>query len=150
MLAQAIKINSPPVEASSFLFNPPPQAFAIPIAYIWVVNELAKMAVRQVNQECTFKTDAADPIGVVIAAIFADPKYSPGGKSLIDIFIARFLKRNPILLGAEGPDATDADRARLGWKKVASSEGDAATEREDEYIGRIQSYTAGFVALAGR
>lgn len=150
LLTQAIKINSPPVEGSKFLFYPPAQDFAVPVAYIWVVNELAKMAVRQINQECTVKADAADPIGVVIAAISADPKYSPGGRSLIDIFIARFLKRNPILLGADGPDATDADRARLGWKKVVSSEGGVATEREDEYIGRIQSYTAGFVALAGR
>jgi nucleoporin GLE1 len=118
----------------------------VPVTFLWIVNELAKMAVRQVLQECTSKADAADPIGVVIAAIFADPKYSPGGKSLIDIFIARFLKRNPIHLGEDGPDATDADRARLGWKKDEAGE----TEREDAYAGRMQAYTAGYVAIAGR
>jgi len=118
----------------------------VPVTFVWTVNELAKMATRQLLQECTSKAEAADPIGVVIAGIFADPKYSPGGRSFVDIFVARFLKRNPILLGELGPDATEVDRERLGWIKDA----DGSTESEDSYSGRMQALTAGFVAIAAR
>ncbi|KAI5798718.1 GLE1-like protein-domain-containing protein [Pyronema domesticum] len=146
MLNQVMKITGPSTPVSKYTFYPPDSDVSLPAGFVWIVNELAKMAVKQVLQECTSKPDAADSIGVVIAAIFADNKYSAGGKSLIDIFVARFLKRNPILLGEDGPDNTDADRARLMWKR----DDDGQTEREDSYATRIQALTAGFVAIAGR
>jgi len=118
----------------------------VPIPFVWTVNQLAKLAMYQLLQECTSKSDAADPMGVVIAGIFADPKYCPGGRSLIDIFVARFLKWNPILLGQLGPDNTEADRERLGWKR----DKDGSMESEESYGGRMQALTAGFVAIAAR
>ncbi|KAI5815002.1 GLE1-like protein-domain-containing protein [Pyronema omphalodes] len=146
MLNQVMTISGPSTPVSKYTFLPPETDVSLPAGFVWIVNELAKMAVKQVLQECTAKPDAADSIGVVIAAIFADSKYSAGGKSLIDIFVARFLKWNPILLGEDGPDSSDADRTRLRWKR----ENDGKTEREDTYATRIQALTAGFVAIAGR
>lgn len=139
-------MNCPSVPAANYLLQPAPQDIMVPITFVWIVNQLAKMAKHQLLQECSSKTDAADPIGVVIASVFADPKYCPGGRSFVDIFVARLLKTNPILRGEMGPDATDADRERLGWKKDANG----LTESEAEYSGRMQALTAGFVAIAAR
>lgn len=141
VMSQLITADGPKVSASNYIFTPPLEDFQVPVAFIWTANELAKMAVRQVVQECTSKPEAADPIGVVVAAVFADPKYLVGGKSFVDIFVARFLKRNPILMGEDGPDNTAADKIRLGMKEG---------EIEDAYVGRIQALTAGYAAIAGR
>ncbi|KAA8903656.1 GLE1-like protein-domain-containing protein [Sphaerosporella brunnea] len=145
-LTEVMKIsNTQQVPISNYLLSPPPEEVPIPVTFVWMVNEIAKMGYRQLMQECAAKPELADPIGVVIAAVFADPKFSPGGYSLVDIFVARFLKWNPVLLGEQGPDATLADRARLGYRID-----DGKCETEEAYGTRMQALTAGYVALAAR
>lgn len=147
MLLEAMNIQSPSAPLSQYVFTAPSSDVGVQVGYIWIVNELAKMAVGQILSECLSSHELADPVGVVIASIFADPKFAVGGKSLIDIFIARFCKRCPILLGEFGPCLTKGDRVRLGWKVEEDGE---IRESESSYTERMQAYTAGFVALAGR
>jgi len=72
--------------------------------------ELAKLLVMQVINECTMKPGTADPIGVSAISAFADERLLVNGHSFIDIVIARLKKKNPILAGELGPEATESDR----------------------------------------
>jgi nucleoporin GLE1 len=114
---------------------------------VWMTNQIAKMAFRQIKTECIAKPELADCIGVVIAAVFADSKYCLNGISLIDIVVARFLKWSPLLLGETGPDATVEDKKRLGFKV---DEDDGTCETNEVYATRMQALAAGYVALAAR
>lgn len=146
-LTEAMAIQGPSASLSQYIFDPLPADVQVSVGFIWIINELAKMAVAQVLQECTSSHESADPVGVVIASVFADSKFAIGGKPLIDVVIARFCKRCPIITGEVGPCNTKADRIRLGWKVEENGE---ITENEGAYIGRMQAYTAGFVSIAGR
>lgn len=119
---------------------------SVPIAFVWTVNELAKMLVRQVEAECSIKPETADPIGITIIAAFASDELTINGKSFIDIIIARLLKRNPILRGELGPEDTEPDRKRLGWKV----DEDGKWEAEETHINSLVGLTAGYAAIAGR
>ena len=78
----------------------------VPVAsFVWTVNELAKLLVMQVINPGT-----ADPIGVSAISAFADERLLVNGHSFIDIVIARLKKKNPILAGELGPEATESDR----------------------------------------
>ncbi|KAL7276343.1 hypothetical protein RUND412_000684 [Rhizina undulata] len=135
------------VPASDFFLYPDESSnVQIPVAFIWMVNELAKMVVKQVESECAIKPENADPIGVAVISAFADNSLLINGKSFIDIIIARLLKRNPILRGEVGPEDTKQDRIRLGW--ILDENGQ--WETEEEHINRLVGLTAGYTAIAGR
>lgn len=133
--------------ANNFFLIPDQNSDAsVPIAFVWTVNELAKMLVRQVEAECSIKPETADPIGITIIAAFASDELTINGKSFIDIIIARLLKRNPILRGELGPEDTEPDRKRLGWKV----DEDGKWEVEETHINSLVGLTAGYAAIAGR
>lgn len=135
------------ISANNFFLTPDPNSdVLIPIAFVWAVNELAKLLVKQVEAECSIKPETADPIGITIIATFANADLTINGKSFIDIIIARLLKRNPILRGELGPENTEAGRKRLGWKV----DEDGKWEAEEAHINSLVGLTAGYAAIAGR
>lgn len=139
--------NGPKVLASGFFLVPNEQSnVPIPITFVWAVNELAKLLVKQVEAECSIKPETADPLGITIIATFAGDGLTVNGNSFIDIILARLLKRNPILRGELGPEDTEKDRKRLGWK--VDEEG--TWEAEEAHINSLVGLTAGYAAIAGR
>jgi nucleoporin GLE1 len=148
---QRIKAAPGPTVSSHMFFltvpNPPPADVQVPIIFIYVLNMVAKMVVKQIVQEAGSSTRSADPIGVILSSTFADPEFCVEGKSFIDIFVARLLKANPILRGELGPVEDNVpDRRRLGWRQLPSGN----WETEEDYGSRIQALTSGYVAIAGR
>lgn len=144
--------EGPKVEASKFqLLNrdpriPQPEASTqVPVVLIWMINELGKMVVRQVEAESAVSIKTANPIGVAIVSALARDPLVVDGRSFIDIIIARLWKKCPILRGVLGPENTVGQREALGWKR----DGDT-WETEDAHINRMVGYSAGFAAIAGR
>lgn len=139
--------NGPAVSASNFFFNPNQTSdVPIPIAFVWAVNELAKLLVKQVEAECSIKPETADPIGITIISTFAGEGLTVNGNSFIDIIVARLLKKNAILRGELGPEDTEPDRKRLGWKL----DEDGKWETDEAHINSLVGLTAGYAAIAGR
>ncbi|RPB03701.1 GLE1-domain-containing protein [Choiromyces venosus 120613-1] len=139
--------DGPTVPANTFFLTQDPSCnVPVPVAFIWTVNELAKLLVMQVISECAMKPGTADPIGVAVISTFADERLLVNGHSFIDIVIARLLKKNPILTGELGPEATEGDRKRLGWIQ----EEDGTWESEENHVNRMVGLAAGFTAIAGR
>ena len=139
--------EGPMISANDFFLNQDPSCdIPVPVAFVWTVNELAKLLVMQVINECAMKPGTADPIGVAVISAFADERLLVNGHSFIDIVIARLLKKNPILTGELGPEATESDRKRLGWIQ----EEDGTWESEENHVNRMVGLTAGYTAIAGR
>lgn len=139
--------DGPMISANEFFLNQDPSCdIPVPVAFVWTVNELAKLLVMQVINECAMKPGTADPIGVAVISAFADERLLVNGHSFIDIVIARLLKKNPLLIGELGPEATESDRKRLGWIQ----EGDGTWESEENHVNRMVGLTAGYTAIAGR
>ncbi|KAI5805894.1 GLE1-like protein-domain-containing protein [Geopyxis carbonaria] len=135
--------------AADFILHPGPEQeiVDVPVIFIYLVNQLAKILTRQVSQEGGAKTKSADPLGVVISSTFADPRFLVSGKSFVDIFIARILKKCPPLRGYLGPETTEADKYRMGWMRFEDSE---MWEDLEPYCGRMRGLVSGYVSIAGR
>lgn len=140
----------PMVDASIFQLNrdprfpvtPPAQ---VPLVFVWLINELGKMVVRQVEAESAVSIKTANPIGIAVVSSLAREQLLANGRSFIDIIIARLWKKCPILQGVLGPEETVGQRMALGWqKKTGEWEGD------EQHVNRMVGYCAGFAAIAGR
>ncbi|KAF8420819.1 GLE1-like protein-domain-containing protein [Tirmania nivea] len=140
----------PMVDASIFQLNrdprlpvkPPAQ---VPLVFVWMINELGKMVVRQVEAESAVSIKTANPIGVAVVSSLARDLLLANGRSFIDIIIARLWKKCPILQGVLGPEETVGQRMALGWQKKAGE-----WEGDEQHINRMVGYCAGFAAIAGR
>lgn len=139
----------PMVRISDYVFmpckNPADLEGQVPLAFMYIVNEVAKMMVKQVTTEGASRVSAIDPVGVVVASAFAHPATMYNTKSFMDVFIARLHKNNPILRGVTGPELTNEDRIRLGWKHD-----DGKWESDEDHINRIAGQCAGWASLACR
>lgn len=138
------------VEAAIFQLNrdprvePKPPA-QVPLVFIWMINELGKMVVRQVEAESAVSIKTANPIGVAVVSALAREGLLANNKSFIDVIVARLWKKCPILQGVLGPEDTVGQMQALGWKKLGDQwEGDEA------HVNRMVGYVAGFSAIAGR
>lgn len=138
------------VDASIFQLNrdprlpvkPPTQ---VPLVFVWMINELGKMVVRQVEAESAVSIKTANPIGVAVVSSLAREQLLANGKSFIDIIISRLWKKCPILRGVLGPEETVGQRIALGWQKKTSE-----WEGDELHVNRMVGYCAGFAAIAGR
>lgn len=138
----------PMCRIGDFVFSPSTPAELegqVPLAFIYVINEVAKMMVTQVTTEGASRVSAIDPIGVVVASAFANATTMYQNKSFLDIFVVRLSKGNPVLRGEVGPENTDEDRIRLGWKYE-----DGNWESSENHINRIAGMCAGWASLACR
>lgn len=137
------------VDASLFQLNRDPRLAPgneqVPLAYIWIINEFAKMVARQVEAECSVSLQTANPIGVAVVSSFAREPLMANHRSFVDIIIVRLWKKCPILQGALGPEDTAAKQAALGWQKSGD-----VMESDEEHVSRMAGYCAGFAAIAGR
>lgn len=122
-------------------FNEP----AVPSLFIYVLNILAKAAISQFINEAGARPETADPIGVCIAATFADPDFLWRSGSMIDILLAKFRIVCPVLFGYRGSEKTEQGRQRLGWWKDAGN-----WVPEQQHMDRMTGLGAGFAAVSLR
>ncbi|KAI1178447.1 GLE1-domain-containing protein [Nemania sp. FL0916] len=117
----------------------------MPSLFLYMMNIFAKAVINQFINECGAQPKAADPLGVIAAQIFSNPKYQWRGKTLIDILMAKFRVVCPVLFGYRGSEKTDAGRTRLGW--VRSGAGWMA---EHDHSGRMSGLAVGYAAISLR
>jgi nucleoporin GLE1 len=117
----------------------------VPSLFLYLLNIFAKAALSQFINEAGSKPDAADPVGVTVAAVFSEPNFHWRGKSLIDILIAKFRVVCPVLFGHTGNEKYEDGRRRVGWHKE-----DGAWIPEQQHFDRMTGLGAGFAAISLR
>lgn len=143
----ANQVNSSLVEPSNFVFDDrqPVEGAAnnaqLPSLFFFLVNHLAKSVIKQFINECAANTKKADPIGVLVASIFADPQFHWRGKPLIDVLICKFHVVCPVLFGASGLEKSDQERLKIGWPRTMS---------ENDHYDRQIGLAAGYAAISLR
>lgn len=118
----------------------------LPSLYLYLLNVFAKAVIAQFVNECGAKPQAADPIGTLVAKVFADPEFHWRGGSMIDILLAKFRVSCPVLFGFRGNDKTEQGRLRVGWRKDKGGSWDA----EQTHVDRMTGLGAGYAAIALR
>lgn len=117
----------------------------LPALFIYLLNQFAKSVINQLLDEAGSKTKAANPIGVIVANIFAKAEHRWRGATLIDILMAKFRVVCPVLFGVRGNETTEKGRERLGWKK---ENGEWISEQS--HLFRMIGLGAGYAAIALR
>jgi nucleoporin GLE1 len=145
-------VRSQPADASNFVLEPrsPAQLAAhnepqLPSIFLYLLNIFAKAAISQFINEAAVKPETADPVGVVIAAIFSEPDFLWRGKSMIDILIAKMRVACPVLFGYKGSEKTEQGRQKIGWKKEGG-----VWVTEQQHFDRMTGLGAGFAAISLR
>ncbi|RPA72201.1 GLE1-domain-containing protein [Ascobolus immersus RN42] len=118
----------------------------VPLPFIWLVNEMGKMVIEQFEAEVAVNPKVAGPIGICLTSTLSRPAMMANGVSFLDILVARIWKRNMIVRGEIGPDATDADLKRLGYLKTEEGK----WEGKEEFSTRLGGLSAGYAAIASR
>lgn len=118
---------------------------SLPSLFVFLLNHFSKAIISQLATEVGTKLDAADPIGILVAQVFASPLLHWRGTSLIDIFMAKMWKECPVLFGARGNEKTEEGRARLGWRKEGGE-----WVQEIIHTNRMTGLGAGYAAISLR
>jgi nucleoporin GLE1 len=154
LLKEAVtnSVQSQLMDPSNFIFEPRnPMEGAVhnedqlPSLFLYLLNIFAKAAINQFINEGGAKPETADPIGVVVAAVFAEADFAWRGKSMIDILLAKYRVSCPVLFGYRGSEKTEQGRRSLGWKKDG-----AGWMAEQQHMDRMTGLGAGFSAIALR
>ncbi|KAB5531301.1 GLE1-like protein-domain-containing protein [Coniochaeta sp. 2T2.1] len=117
----------------------------VPSLFLYLLNIFAKTAINQFINEAGPRPETADPVGVTVAAIFAEPSFLWRGKSLIDILLAKFRVVCPVLFGHNGNEKYEDGRRRLGWHKEGGS-----WVPEQQHFDRMTGLGAGYAAISLR
>jgi nucleoporin GLE1 len=112
---------------------------------LYLLNIFAKAVISQFINEASAKPETADPVGVVVAAIFSEPDFLWRGKSMIDILMAKIRVVCPVLFGHNGSEKTDQGRQKIGWKKEGG-----IWVTEQQHFDRMTGLGAGFAAISLR
>lgn len=139
------------MDPTNFVFDTSPdqtQPALLPSLFLFLVNQFARFVIKQLVTECSANTKMADPIGVLVVSVFADPKFYWNGRPLIDILIAKFHVVCPVLFGGRGAEETAQGKDRIGWRRNEL--------HKDVYINPSEHYSrqmglaAGFAAMTLR
>ena len=92
------------INGSLFLHPAPEEQIDVPLTFIYLVNVFAKKIMASLESEIQGKpaverAACADPMGIMVAQIFAVPEFHVKDRSLIDIFWAKFHVVCPMLFG---------------------------------------------------
>ncbi|KAH8888910.1 GLE1-domain-containing protein [Thozetella sp. PMI_491] len=150
--ALANQVGSQPIDASNFVLAPrqPVEGSLhnepmMPSLFIYLLNIVAKAAIAQYINEAGPKPEAADPVGILVAATFSETEFLWRGESLIDILLAKFRVMCPVLFGYRGNEKMEGGREALGWRKE-----NGRWVSEQTHIDRMQGLGAGFASIALR
>ncbi|KAI0805791.1 GLE1-like protein [Xylaria sp. FL0064] len=117
----------------------------LPSLFLYLLSIFAKSIINQFINECGAQPKAADPLGVIVAQVFANKLYQWRGKSLIDILMAKYRVACPVLFGYHGSESTEQGRTRLGWRR----DGPGWTP-EQQHIDKMKGLAVGYAAISLR
>jgi len=117
----------------------------LPSAFVFLLSHLTKAIILQFSTEAGVDPKSAEPIGIVAAHIFSNPEFHWRGKSMIDIFIAKFRVACPVLFGSGGNDKTAAGRLAIGWRRE-----DGHWVPEQAHMDRMSGLGAGYASISLR
>ena len=151
VLDKALRLQTPPVKLADFLLEPNAagNVTTAPSTLIYCLSIFSKAIVFQLSNESGVNPKAAEPAGILVATIFANPSFHPATDvSLIDIILAKLHAACPVLFGIlPGPNAENTlqGRQRLGWRQENKTF--IATGRHYE---RVTGIGAGFASITLR
>ncbi|KAI9759030.1 MAG: hypothetical protein M4579_002619 [Chaenotheca gracillima] len=136
--------DSNQVDPNSPSANQAPEA---PATFVYLLNIFAKAVMAQFIDEAGVAPKAADPVGIVVAQIFATPQFHWRGMPLIDILMCKFHVVCPVLWGIFGNEKTNLGKTRLGWWR---EEKDGPWVSDQRHSERMTGLGAGFASIALR
>jgi nucleoporin GLE1 len=113
--------------------------------FLYLLNIFSKAVISQFINEASAQPETADPVGVVVASVFAASEFLWRGQSLIDILLAKFRVVCPVVFGHNGNDKYEEGRRRVGWRQEGG-----AWVLEAVHTDRMAGLGAGFAAIALR
>lgn len=146
---------------------------------IYLLSIFSKAIVTKFATECGSNSEAAEPLGTIVAQLFSMPQlqfqrnapsvnsgihYSafggtaptppmePTSVSLISILICKLHATAPILFGISGSEKTTSGRLRLGWRRKVENDGDAEKVfiNQQQQHDRVSGLGAGYASIALR
>lgn len=150
----------------------------VPALFLYLLSMFSKAIINAFVGECAVNVKAAEPIGTMVAQVFALPEFQfprnvpspnsgahykafggtvptppmkPDSVSLITILMCKFHAAAPPLFGISGSEQTSAGRLRIGWR-TGFRDGDAKKSfvSEQEQYDRLVGLGAGYAAIALR
>lgn len=165
LLEATNNIPSPPVNLTPYIYIdsklPATEIEAsIPSLLLYLLSMLTKAVIAAFTSECAVNPKAAEPIGTLVAQIFAsadlhvqlNPSDPNSTTSLISVLIAKLHVTCPVLFGITGDESTSAGRQALGWRREFANN-DASQKshvQETMHYSRLVGLSAGFAAISLR
>lgn len=160
MLNEASKMSNMMLDIGPYIVSADPSQMQgnmqYPAALLYLFHHLVKAVFKQLATEACRDTKAADPIGILVVSIFANPAFHINGFPIIDVLWAKYHKVCPVLFGISGPQNTFPGRRCLGWRmSVVKDDDDQPTSQvievtQAEHYDRMVGSAAGFAAITLR
>lgn len=165
LLTAATTIQSPPVNLTPYIYIdsalPPTQTqVEIPGLLLYLLSMFTKAIIAAFTGECAVNPKAAEPIGTLVAQIFALNEFQvqlnsskpPSKQSLISVLISKFHAACPVLFGVNGDETTSAGRQALGWRRefTNNNANQKSHVPETTHYSRLVGLAAGYAAVSLR
>ena len=147
LLKDALTWSTPQVNVLDYLYSPPdskPDPNG-PGLFLYLLNIFTKSIILQFLNEASVSPKTADPVGIIGSSVFAQPDFQWNGISLVDILLAKFHVKCPVLFGIYGDERTVQGKERLGWQRE-----NGAFVSDQRQAERMTGLGAGFAALTLR
>ena len=147
VLKDSLSWTNPSVNVLDYLLNRPSNISNSngPALLLYLLNIFSKSIILQFLNEASVSPKTADPVGIIGISVFAQQELQWNGVPLVDILLAKFHVKCPLLFGIYGNDSTAAGKRRLGWQIEGGNF--VSDQRQAE---RMTGLGAGFAALTLR
>jgi nucleoporin GLE1 len=158
-------VPSPPVNLTPYIYVdsklPATQVeITIPSLLLYLLSMFTKAVIAAFTSECAANPKAAEPIGTLIAQVFAandlqiqlNPNDPNSTTSLISVLICKLHATCPPLFGITGDESTSAGRQALGWRREFTNNNASQKShvQETTHYSRLVGLSAGFAAISLR
>ena len=147
LLNDSLNWANPHVNVLDYLHNPPASAPNPngPALLLYLLNIFSKSIILQFLNEASVSPKTADPVGIIGTSVFAQAEFQWHGIPLVDMLLAKFHVKCPVLFGIYGDEKTVQGKERSGWQK---EEGVFVSDQRQ--AERMTGLGAGFAALTLR
>lgn len=141
--------TDPMIDVTSFFASPPADVDDRngPGLLVYLLNILAKALISQLIDEAGVDPQAGDAVGIIASHIFALDRFRWKGRTLIDIFVAKYHVVCPVIFGIYGSESTVQGKTRLGWSREEPGGPFVSQQRHRE---RMTGLGSGYAALSLR
>lgn len=104
------------------------------LAYLWILNFIAKAMVHQAETEVRVKPESGLPLGILALNLIV--RYG----ELQDLLVARCVKKCPFVIGFSTSIATESGRQNMGWKRKSDDKWEEETSYDERMSGIMSFY----------